>query len=181
MFLGKYSLKKYIITKTLGNINKYKNPMKLPHVALSLRMKERDEGNAPKINERVPFIYTYNIINKKIQSENVEHPDFVKENNLQIDYLFYLEHQIKNPCLDILNLCVKSEYPNVENIFDSIIEQQELIRKNDILIYSLILYQKNENMLHEIIKKDHDNMIIKIFKKNINNFCLSVDKVIKRL
>ena len=34
-----------------------------------------------------------------LQGDSIEHPDYIKENNLQVDYLFYLTNQIMNPTI----------------------------------------------------------------------------------
>ncbi len=52
---GKVKLNKLVISKTLrGN---YKNPTQIAHKVLADRMKERDPGNAPANNDRIPYIY----------------------------------------------------------------------------------------------------------------------------
>jgi hypothetical protein len=41
---------------------------------------------------------------KLIQGDIVEDPNYIKENNLKIDYMYYLEHQIENPVGQIFSL-----------------------------------------------------------------------------
>ena len=50
-----FKFDKLVISKTVkGN---YKNPTQIAHKILADRMKDRDPGNAPSINDRIPYIY----------------------------------------------------------------------------------------------------------------------------
>ena len=42
-----------------------------------------------------------------IQGDIVENPKYIVENNLKIDYKYYLEHQIENPVTQIFELVMK--------------------------------------------------------------------------
>ncbi len=60
----------------------YKNPDKLPHVILAKRIFERDPGNAPFVNDRINFIYYYDMIKnnqetKTIMSNMVQDPIYI--------------------------------------------------------------------------------------------------------
>jgi DNA polymerase elongation subunit (family B) len=114
---GKYKLEKFIITKTLKDKDAYAKKkkeddlegwMKQAHVVLADRMTQRDPGNKPQSNDRIPFVYIEIGKNAKLQGERVEHPQFVKENNLKIDFLFYITNQIKKPAMQFLELIVKN-------------------------------------------------------------------------
>ena len=73
-------------------------------------MKERDPGSAPVSNDRVPYVYI-NVKEKKgtklLQGDRVEHPDFIRDNNLKINFKFYITNQIYKPIVQILELCLK--------------------------------------------------------------------------
>ena len=52
---GEVSFNKLEISKTLkGN---YKNPTSIAHKVLADRMRDRDPGNAPAVNDRIPYVY----------------------------------------------------------------------------------------------------------------------------
>ena len=36
----------------------------------------------------------------------MEHPDFIRDNNLRVDFLFYLTNQIQNPTVQFLELLI---------------------------------------------------------------------------
>ena len=46
----------------------------------------------------------------------VENPQYVKDNNLKIDYMYYLEHQIENPVGQIFSLYVKRPSKILEDV-----------------------------------------------------------------
>ena len=78
---GKFPLDQLIITKTLkGN---YKNPDGVAHKYLADKMKKRDPGSAPQVNDRIPFVYIRVPKPKRgekiLQGQRLEHPDFIRE------------------------------------------------------------------------------------------------------
>ena len=96
MFNDSYPLEKFIITKTLKN--DYKIPEKIVHKVLADRMGERDPGNKPKANDRIAYAYV--VVPEKpnmLQGDRVEHPDYIVENKLKLDYRFYLSNQLTKP------------------------------------------------------------------------------------
>jgi hypothetical protein len=106
---GKYPITDFITSKTLKA--KYVNRESLAHVVLADRIALRDPGNAPEVNERIPFVTIVlpktSIKNKKqkiLQGDKIEHPDYILEHKLKIDYLFYFTNQIKNPTIQLLEL-----------------------------------------------------------------------------
>ncbi|VBB18008.1 DNA polymerase family B elongation subunit [Yasminevirus sp. GU-2018] len=104
---GKYDIDKFIISKTLKDKEAYADWTKQVHVVLADRMAQRDPGNKPQSNDRIPFVYIE--VNKKVklQGERVEHPAFIKEKKLKIDYLFYITNQIMKPATQFLELITK--------------------------------------------------------------------------
>jgi len=132
----------FIISKSLrGN---YKNPKSIAHKVLADRMGERDPGNKPKSNDRIPFVYRiikdieviFDINNnyksgknkgkfrKKsiLQGDRVEHPDYILKNNIDIDYSFYITNQIMKPILQLLELEKSFNESEDKNLFNKYIE-----------------------------------------------------------
>jgi DNA polymerase elongation subunit (family B) len=111
MLSGGYSLEKYIITKTLKG--KYKDPMKVTHKVLADRMKMRDPGTAPQVNDRIPHVYIVNPAarrKKKLQGDMVEHPDYIKLHKLKVNYYHYLTNQIIKPSIEFLQCKFKEPH-----------------------------------------------------------------------
>jgi DNA polymerase elongation subunit (family B) len=103
---GKYPMENFVITKTLKG--SYKNPTQIAHKVLVDRMRKRDPGSAPQVNDRIPFVY---IVTKPpprgtkvLQGDKIEHPVFIEENKLEIDYGFYITNQIMNPVVQLYAL-----------------------------------------------------------------------------
>jgi hypothetical protein len=77
---------------------------------LADRMAERDPGNKPQSNDRIPYIFIQTRAPKKgekiLQGDKVEHPDYIKANPLKCkpDFIYYLDHQIKVPCIQLFAL-----------------------------------------------------------------------------
>ena len=105
---GKFGLDTLIITKTLSSF--YKDPDRIVHRVLADRIAERDPGNKPKVNDRIPYIYmdVSHIKNNKslLQGERVETPEFMKKNKIQPDYEFYITNQILKPVSQIFSLAL---------------------------------------------------------------------------
>jgi DNA polymerase elongation subunit (family B) len=248
---GKYPLHNFITSKTLKS--KYADRTRLAHVCLADRMKERDPGNAPEINERVQYVAIVvnkneiikrkedefrvkmnKIINdeikdgKKIRGENIsriisnlckldnskkfldgmekvkkideikdaienlsvsltdnkvcsikgnlkseceslykgrvlqgdsiEHPDYIKENRLPVDYLFYLTNQIMNPTIQFLELLVK----NPNDIFNEAISIENNRREGNQPITNWINVKKINNT-NLVIKKTPSKNLAKYY------------------
>jgi len=118
---GKYDIDKFIISKTLKDKEMYKNWIAQVHVVLADRMTQRDPGNKPQSNDRIPFIYIETDKKVKLQGERVEHPQFIKDNKLKIDYSFYITNQIMKPAMQFLELIAK----NPEKIFNNFLIREE--------------------------------------------------------
>ena len=105
---GKFPLEMLTITKSLKSY--YKNPESICHKVLADRIGEREPGNKPLPNDRLPYIYIQ-FPEKKgqtvLQGDKVEHPSFIKKNNLKPDYLFYITNQIMKPVCQIYALIVE--------------------------------------------------------------------------
>jgi DNA polymerase elongation subunit (family B) len=122
---GQIPLDKFIITKTLKTT--YKNRESIVHAVLADRMAERDPGNKPQSNDRIPYAYIELPPDLKVnlQGERVEHWDYIQEKKLKLDYLFYITNQIMKPAIQFLELIVD----NPEKIFNEYIIKEEN-RKN---------------------------------------------------
>ena len=103
---GRIPLENLIISKTLKST--YKDPTKIAHKVLAERMGDRDIGNKPMVNDRLPYIYikSPNGIIPKLQGDRIEHPDYIRENNLTPDYYHYITNQIMNPICQLFALCL---------------------------------------------------------------------------
>jgi DNA polymerase delta subunit 1 len=108
LIAGKTSLDELVITKSLRA--DYKDPTRIAHKVLSERIGERDPGNKPQVNDRIPYVYIHEepSINpetgkprKMLQGERIETPAYITANNLKPDYGFYITNQIMKPVLQL--------------------------------------------------------------------------------
>jgi len=101
----KYPMDKLVITKSLRS--GYKNPQQIAHKVLADRITSRDPGNKPSSGDRIPFVYIHNANKKALQGEKIETPTFIMENNLKIDYSFYITNQIMKPVQQLFALVLE--------------------------------------------------------------------------
>ena len=102
---GNYPLEKLIITKSLRS--NYKNPQQIAHKVLADRIGDRDSGNKPKPGDRISYAFFKNNNKKCLQGEKIETPQFIKENNLQLDYSHYITNQIMKPLQQLFALVLE--------------------------------------------------------------------------
>jgi hypothetical protein len=96
-------------------------------------MAMRDKGSAPQVNDRVPFVY---IVKKEkkgvtmLQGERIEDPEYIKKNNLKIDYTFYITNQIMNSVIQLYSLILEKlpGYKLADNYFDKM--EKKMINDN---------------------------------------------------
>ena len=116
---GKFPISYFVISKSLRGY--YKNPQGIAHKVLADRMAERDPGNKPKSNDRIPYVYQivddkpiitgYKMKNvkkengkykngkikyKQIREPDENNPKYKKKNILQGDRIEHIDFMIKN-------------------------------------------------------------------------------------
>jgi len=110
---NKLPLEKFILSKSLRDDyaameEDYKGKATLPaHRVLANRMEARDPGTAPKVGDRVQFVYVDENKQKTKQGDRIEHVDFVRANKLKPDVNFYITNQIQNPVAQLFALCIE--------------------------------------------------------------------------
>ena len=102
---GKFPMKDLILSKSLKSV--YKDPTKIAHKTLADRIGVREPGNKPQANDRIPFIYIETKKKNVLQGERIEHPDFIKANNLKPDYSFYITNQLCKPICQVYALVLE--------------------------------------------------------------------------
>lgn len=117
MIKGEFNIKYFLQSRTLKMKTSYADWKKIAHVVLSERIGIRDEGNKPQSGDRITFaaIQVKNG-NKLLQGDRIETPEYIMENNLKIDYMFYLTNQIETPVLQFLSLAC----PNAREELDKL-------------------------------------------------------------
>jgi DNA polymerase elongation subunit (family B) len=99
----KCDIGKLTITKALNS--NYKNPSRISHRVLADRIGQRDVK--PSIGDRIPFVFIHNSNKNALQGDCIETPDFIKANNLKINYGHYISNQIMKPLLQVFALVLE--------------------------------------------------------------------------
>ena len=146
---GEFILRHFIITKALRGY--YKNPAGIAHKVLADRMAERDPGNKPKPNDRIPYAYIakgdskkiigYKIIterrvvgkfkngNPKSQNFRVEdrsQPKYKKQNILQGDRIEHIDYINKHKLTLDYELYITNQIMNpVKQVLDLVLDPKE--------------------------------------------------------
>jgi DNA polymerase delta subunit 1 len=71
---------------------------------LARRMYKRDPGSAPTSGSRLQFMFVESKNPDAKQYEKSEHPDYVRQHKLKPDPIYYLDHQLKTPMLQLFEL-----------------------------------------------------------------------------
>ena len=82
---GKFPISYFVISKSLRGY--YKNPQSIAHKVLADRMAERDPGNKPKANDRIPYAYIEVDDKKKIighRMKTIKKPNGYQKKTIQI-------------------------------------------------------------------------------------------------
>jgi DNA polymerase elongation subunit (family B) len=156
---GKTPITELVISKSIRA--SYKDPSKIPHKVLADRIGERDPGNRPQVNDRIPFAYI-KVPDAKLQGDRIEHPDYIIENNLTPDYLHYITNQIMNPVLQLYALCL-DELPGYDKAPEYWQELEETLK--DKPLYKDDAKRKNRianlklNMVKELLFDEYIFML----------------------
>ena len=105
---GKFTMDKFIITKSLRA--EYKNEESIAHKVLANRMGDRDPGNKPQSNDRIPYAFIQMEEKKGVkllQGDRIENPEYIIDNNLKLDYKIYLERQVEVPVSQLFGLVLE--------------------------------------------------------------------------
>jgi DNA polymerase elongation subunit (family B) len=97
-------LEKFIISKSLRD--DYKKPEQIAHRVLADRMAARDPGTAPKVGDRLQFVFVAENKDKGKQGDRIEEVGYVKSKGLTPDTVFYITNQIQNPVAQLFALCI---------------------------------------------------------------------------
>ena len=158
----KYTMDKLIITKSLRS--GYKNPKSIAHKVLADRITLRDPGNKPSSGDRIPFVYIHNNDKKALQGDKIETPTYIKEQNLKIDYSFYITNQIMKPVQQVFALVL-------EKIWE-MNDKKKLISKFRKEVEKLRLTtppDKFEDKLEQLKNKEVKAMLFDSYLRETNN------------
>jgi hypothetical protein len=177
----------------------YKDRTRIVHAILADRIGQRDPGNKPEMNDRVPFVYIIPKGKVLLQGERVEDPKYVLDNNLELDYLFYITNQIMKPIQQLFALVIekiwiiqnkhpkllkfKKDVELLKKKYEDIVEKYEevlevLASKNDIITTHSISNSNNPTNSNNANNSNNTNNgsinSNNVNQKNSNNNITSV-------
>ena len=170
----KNPIDKLIITKSLRS--GYKNPNSIAHKVLADRITARDPGSKPSSGDRIPFVYINNKNKKALQGEKIETPTFIIENNLKIDYSFYITNQIMKPVQQVFALVLEKiwEMQNKKPKIARFKRDVEALRKNT-------QPDKFEDKLDQLKNKEVKALLFDEYLRETNNEKQGVQSLTKFL
>jgi DNA polymerase delta subunit 1 len=111
LLTGKVDMATLTMSKQLGADYKTRQP----HVEVRDKIRKRAPGSEPQNGDRVPFLITKG---HGLLCDKAEDPEYVRENSVPIDFLYYFEHQLQKPVCDLLEPLVGQRA--YETIFRSV-------------------------------------------------------------
>lgn len=112
-------------------IKTYKPPKKnhnLPQLALVKKLTERDPNNAPRFNDKIPYLIEDTGSLKALpQYLKVEDPKYFKENGCKLDAEYYINY-LMNPICELL----EPFFEDSKKIFKDAIKEYKMKRKLDL-------------------------------------------------
>ena len=182
MIYDHFDLNMFVISKTLREY--YKDPESIAHKVLAMRMGERDPGNKPACNERIPYVYIK--IEEKpgvkyIQGDKIEHINYVREAKCQVDYEVYITNQIMKPVSQIFELVVEHipgyKFSNHPEYFNNLEQHYYQKYDGDLKKTQKKISQLKINMIKELIFEPLiQEAIIKFKKINTLDKYIHIDK-----
>lgn len=157
LIAGEFPIEYFVISKCLKG--SYDNPDAVVHKVLADRITERGEGK-PQSNDRINYVYVDMGNTKvKLQGDRVESPEFIKANQLKIDYEFYITHQLLKPISQIFALDVErlpqykkspEHFHRIEREMTTKISDPEVVRKK---MEALRVQEVKEILFDDFLKK----------------------------
>ena len=125
----------------------------IAHRKLADRMESRDAGTAPKVGDRLAFIYVAENKGKSKQGDRIEEVGYVREKGLHPDTEFYITNQIQNPVAQLFALCIEDldgyippRKPSYGTLMETMIEKHQDEEKATIAVLD-----KKEKQLESIM------------------------------
>ena len=170
-------LEKFIISKSLRD--DYKNPGQIAHRVLADRMAARDPGTAPKVGDRLQFIFVAENSKGAKQGDRIEEVGYVKSKGLKPDSQFYITNQIQNPVAQLFALCIENldgYIPPSRPSYKTLMEQMMEKHKGDEEDAIIAVLGKKEKQLDDIMFLGSP-VLSKIVRSNVRG---PMDAFIKR-
>ena len=165
---GDVSMDKLSITKSLRS--DYKNPQQIGHWVLSERIGKRDTGNKPKPGDRIKYVFVTNPNKKALTGDKIETPEFITQNNLTIDYVYYITNQLMKPLQQLFGLAIEDIWKH-QHKHNAITRHQSEMDKLDKIYKDDI-----ENLMKAREKECSKKIKVLLFDKKIREIDNKINK-----
>jgi DNA polymerase delta subunit 1 len=148
-------LEKFIVTKALRD--DYKNPDQIAHRVLADRMAARDPGTAPKVGDRIAYIYVAENKTAHKQGDKIEEVGYARKKGLHPDTTFYITNQIQNPVAQLFALCLEDlegYVPPRKPSYGTLMEDMMKKYENNEEEATLAVLEKKERQLESLLFLD---------------------------
>ena len=178
----KYPIEKLVITKSLRS--GYKNPKGIAHKVLADRITARDPGNKPGPGDRIPFAYISVPGKKVLQGDKIETPSFIQENNLKLDYSFYITNQIMKPVQQLFALVIEKIW-TMQNKRPKLIKYKKDVEELKRKVMGMVdedidkFKEKFEEKLEEMRCKEVKSLLFDEYLRETNNEKAGVQSLTK--
>ncbi len=158
---GKADISQLVISKTLKA--DYANPTQIAHKVLADRMGERDEGNKPQSNDRIPYCYIDASNWKCILCKTKVNEKNCKCNTCMGMFCFQHMGNHKSRCTPVCRFCKKTDKILGREFKDEIDSSMKNFIENNVI--SSVNYDKLENCY--FLTKEYDNLLEKMKEDGI--------------
>jgi hypothetical protein len=127
-------------------------------------MAERDPGNKPACNERIPYAYiqvdekslSVGSNGKILQGDKIEHVAYIQDKGLKLDYVTYIENQLIKPISQIFELVVRqiSGYPYHATYLEDLRAQYMEKYKGDVEKVDEKVSEKKQAIVYKLVFHD---------------------------
>jgi DNA polymerase delta subunit 1 len=148
---NKVPLEKFIVTKALRD--DYKNPDQIAHRVLADRMAVRDPGTAPKVGDRIAYVYVAENKSATKQGDKIEEIGYARKKGLHPDTQFYITNQIQNPVAQLFALCLEQMegYASPSVSYASLMKDMLAKYKDNEEEATLAVLEKKERQLESLL------------------------------
>lgn len=170
---NKIPLEKFIVSKSLRD--DYKNPEQIAHRVLADRMTRRDPGTAPKVGDRIQYIYVAENKDAAKQGDKIEEISYVRKNGLTPDAKFYITNQIQNPVSQLFALCIEQLDGYTPSNYDAILKSLIELGKDEEDATLHVLSRKEKQL--DTIMFMQSPSLVKVLRRNTTG---PLDKFMKK-
>jgi hypothetical protein len=129
----------------------------IAHRVLADRMAARDPGTAPKVGDRIAYIYVAENKSAHKQGDKIEEVGYARKKGLHPDTTFYITNQIQNPVAQLFALCLEDlegYVPPRKPSYGTLMEDMMKKYENNEEEATLAVLEKKERQLESLLFLD---------------------------